>query len=605
MRNINTRFNIDELNRISKELSKIYDELNDELLRLIARRLKTTDDLGKALDRDTVLQWQIEKLNHLGSLNDDAIKAIARATNTAEQEALKKIEKMGYDVVDATDMDIKEIMNVPSMVSKNTGYVKQVTEAMVKQMFREHHNFINQSLITHNFGTGLVSREYEDIINNVTIKVLSGITTIDKAVTSSVMSLANKGIPSGFVDRGGNRWSLRRYAETTIRTTVNRTYNELRMNRMQEFGVNLVVVSSLPDPREICSKIQGKVASIDEPAQNNTNYPSIYDYGYGTPGGLRGINCRHMFFPYVEGVNINNQIQYSEEEMTRNRNNRIRQTQLEGQIRKAKTRLEMAKELGDEQAIRRYRNQVRDRQARLRKFLSETGRGRRFDRERVYDFSPENLRAVDMKRMREIQRGTLVDHSYDFERNIQALEKRIQNQSYETAHVFDSKGRELWSHVGDDTSVDIRDAIRKGLVENNILTHNHPSGGSFSPQDIDMLYRHQMKEIRAIGRNGNLARATVDAQNRDIFNLKIAIKRADSDVRDMMWDAINNGEITPEMASTEHFHEVWQRVAMKTGLKYERVESDAYRILLNERKDYVKRAEEARKRWKNEKIKFY
>ena len=109
-----------------------------------------------------------------------------------------------------------------------------------------------------------------------------------------------KGIDTAFVDRGGNVWTLERYAETVIRSTVNRTYNELRMSRMEEYGIDLVLVSSLPDPREACSLIQGKVASIKPIAENDSKYPSIYEFGYGEPDGLRGINCRHMF-PFVEG----------------------------------------------------------------------------------------------------------------------------------------------------------------------------------------------------------------------------------------------------------------------------------------------------------------
>src|SRR5690606_22475551 len=139
----------------------------------------------------------------------------------------------------------------------------------------------------------------------------------------------------------------------------------------------------LPDPREICSEIQGKVASIKEPSENTSKYPSIYEFGYGTPGGLRGINCRHMFFPFVEGVNENNQPQYSEEEMTKNRELRQRQRYLERQIRQAKRELKLAEIVGDEETILAKKRLVRRRQARMREFINETGRTRQYERERV------------------------------------------------------------------------------------------------------------------------------------------------------------------------------------------------------------------------------
>src|SRR5690606_10080300 len=168
------------------------------------------------------------------------------------------------------------------------------------------------------------------------------------------------------------------------RSTVNRTYNELRMSRMEEYGIDLVLVSSLPDPREACSLIQGKVASIKPIEENDSKYPSIYEFGYGKPDGLRGINCRHMFFPFVEGVMENNQPQYTEEEMTHNRELRERQRYLERQVRQAKRELKLAEIIGDEETIQARKQLVRKRQARVRKFVAEHDLTRPYDRETIY-----------------------------------------------------------------------------------------------------------------------------------------------------------------------------------------------------------------------------
>jgi len=144
----------------------------------------------------------------------------------------------------------------------------------------------------------------------------------------------------------------------------------------------LVLVSSLPDPREACSHIQGKVASLSNPS-SNPKYPSVYDFGYGEPWGLRGINCRHRFFPWFEGISENNQPQYSEEEMTHNRELRQRQRYLERQVRQAKRELKLAEIIGDEETIQAKKKLLRNRQARIREFINETGRTRQYEHERV------------------------------------------------------------------------------------------------------------------------------------------------------------------------------------------------------------------------------
>src|SRR5690625_4842161 len=129
---------------------------------------------------------------------------------------------------------------------------------------------------------------YRKIIEQTTAKVLAGTKTVNQAVTETIVEWSNSGLRTGFVDRGGHTWNLERYAESSIRTTVNDVYNDLRMERMDEYGLDLVLVSSLPDPRDACSHIQGKVATLKRPEDNDTGYPSVYEFGYGEPWGLRG-----------------------------------------------------------------------------------------------------------------------------------------------------------------------------------------------------------------------------------------------------------------------------------------------------------------------------
>jgi hypothetical protein len=118
----------------------------------------------------------------------------------------------------------------------------------------------------------------------------------------------------------------------------------------------------------------------EEPAGD---YPSIYDFGYGEPGGIRGINCRHMFFPFIDGINENNQPQYDQETMKKNREISQKQRYMERQIRKAKREYNIAEEIGDPDAIRKARNKILTRQAKIREFVAEHDRPRFRDREQI------------------------------------------------------------------------------------------------------------------------------------------------------------------------------------------------------------------------------
>src|SRR5699024_2982949 len=94
-------------------------------------------------------------------------------------------------------------------------------ESYVNQTFRELNNYVNQTLITTNFGQGTVTDMYRKIIEETTGKVIAGTKTFDKAVTETTIKWADRGIGTGFVDRGGNVWGLERYVRTVINSTFN------------------------------------------------------------------------------------------------------------------------------------------------------------------------------------------------------------------------------------------------------------------------------------------------------------------------------------------------------------------------------------------------
>lgn len=364
-----------QLNLFTEPVTDIYRALEDEVFQMIAKRLKTSEDITS----DTVFEWQVDKLNQLRMVNNETIKALSEATGVAEKEIRKAIKDTGVVTIQSVDHELKDIYPPLPMPT----HIDRVLESFVSQTFRELDNFVNQTLITTNYGEGTVTRMYRKIVEETTGRVLAGTTTINKAVAETVIKWSKKGIDTAFIDRGGHIWSLENYARTVIRSTVNRTYRELHISRMAEYDVHTAVMTTLPDPRDICSHIQGKVVSTKPPEENDTEFESIYDYGYGTPGGTLGINCRHQLIAFVPGINENNQPQYSKEEMTQNREEREKQRYHERQIRDAKRRLKLAEIVGDKDVIEREKKLLRNRRARMREFINETGRTREYARERV------------------------------------------------------------------------------------------------------------------------------------------------------------------------------------------------------------------------------
>jgi hypothetical protein len=67
--------------------------------------------------------------------------------------------------------------------------------------------------------------------------------------------------------------------------------------------VDLVQTSAHIGARPSHAEWQGKVFSRS--GASGKYPPFVESTGYGTPGGLLGINCRHSFYPFFEGLSEN------------------------------------------------------------------------------------------------------------------------------------------------------------------------------------------------------------------------------------------------------------------------------------------------------------
>lgn len=354
-----------QLENFSIATIDIYVALENRLFELIAERLLTSPEASK----DYVLQWQIEKAAQLRILNLETVQALSEATGLARDTILETFMQAGSGIIETIDQQLltaTKMKNSPPPPSD----LDRIIQSYANQVFRELDNLVNQTLITTNFGEGSVARMYNRIINETTAQVLAGNTTINKAMAETITRFRQQGLKSGFVDRGGKNWTVEGYTQLVLRTTVNRAYNDLRLSRMDDFGVEFVRVSSQRDARPYCSRCQGTVLSTKQQS-SDPQYLTIYDFGYGLPEGLRGINCRHQLYPFVPGVSENNETPPTPEAAVKRFEKTQQQRYYERQIRKAKESLRLAEITGEEDVINKYKKQVRDRQGKLREFISE------------------------------------------------------------------------------------------------------------------------------------------------------------------------------------------------------------------------------------------
>lgn len=327
-----------QLDLWSSNLSHLYNALEGEMLR------KLMDMLGTGNIGD-IQAWQLEKMKMLHLYNNEVVELLSAVSPYAEEDIKKYFEDTidsAVEIVDkAAPVDPKPLPTVLDDVMK--GYLDQT--------WLDIDNNVNQTLITTNYGYGTASQAYTEVLNKTAALFNTGLYNFEEALEKSVQDLAQKGIKSTFIDKGGHTWSIERYASTVLRSTLNNTYNKVKTDRMSEYGMHHVVVTSHIGARQACVKIQAEVIDLRPMSEipEGSKYRSIYDpywqAEYGTAGGHRGANCTHQHIPFQPGVNINNQPKFDREENAKVAKNKDRQRQIERNIVKYKKNAMVSKHL--------------------------------------------------------------------------------------------------------------------------------------------------------------------------------------------------------------------------------------------------------------------
>nr|DAG29543.1 MAG TPA: minor capsid protein [Caudoviricetes sp.] len=362
----------------SGNMAHLYQSLEGEILRLVIQRLNKGSD--------NIVDWQLQKLRELHLFNSETAKLIAEVSGVSEKEVRKMFNNLGHSTIEDIDKLVASGLHLKLLPNN----IDEVLRAYYNQAWGDLNNYVNQTLLSTNYGYGsALSKLYTDIINKTVAAFNTGLFTFEEALERTVQQWAQQGIKSTFIDKGGHTWSIERYVRTVLKSTMGNTYNELRTSRMTEYGVNTVVVTSHMGSRLACSLIQGHVVDLRKNIPINSEYKSIYDpywkADYGEAGGHRGVNCRHAWIPFIPGVNTNNQPIFDKEENDKVAALQKRQRELERRIVKFKKNKMVSEAMGNKLGAQSWQNSITATQAAIRKLVnSNEYLSRNYKREKVY-----------------------------------------------------------------------------------------------------------------------------------------------------------------------------------------------------------------------------
>ena len=368
----------------------LFDEVIDRLL-----------ERGTASLADNPYIWQLEKLNQMHLLNEQNLKTIAKYSKIGEEQLRQVIEGEGFKIYKDTKQHLIDDLGEGEL--GDSSHVQELLSGYFNQSHGDIKNLINTTL------PQAVSEVYRGIIQDSVARVVTGLSTHDKALNETVMKWQDAGF-KGFVDKGGKRWKIDNYARTVIKTTAIRSYREMRTMPAEELGIDTYYYSKKATAREACAPLQHHIVTTSS-AREEEGYTilSLNDHGYGTPAGCLGINCGHILTPFIPGINELPELgedvkNVTPEQAIENANAEAKQRALERSIRNNKEKLHVAEKLGDKELIDKYKSKVRIQQGAMRDYLKQHPfLHRDYAREKYYD-DPYTKAKKEMKVRKELEK---------------------------------------------------------------------------------------------------------------------------------------------------------------------------------------------------------
>lgn len=158
------------------------------------------------------------------------------------------------------------------------------------QLSQEIYGRLNQVDLTIDQSVRTIARRIDDVYRQVQLEAsrgtIAGYRTAKEAAKKIQADLKVKGI-TGFVDKAGRAWKMSNYAKMAAVTVTNSTFRAGTINRIQERGQDLVIISEHNAPCKACAEYQGKTFSI---SGTDKEYPPL---DQARAGGLFHPRCKH------------------------------------------------------------------------------------------------------------------------------------------------------------------------------------------------------------------------------------------------------------------------------------------------------------------------
>ena len=279
-------------------IEKKYRMLEEEIMKDIVRRIRKAGKITSTAD------YQLHRYVILGHSTEDVEKLIRQAVGNDWADTFEL-----YDQVIETEYvrakRLYEQVNADFIPYEQNQELQQLTNALIRQSNDELFNISRSLGFMVDMGNGRkvftpLSEIYNGYLDNAITMMASGAFDYNTLIRKIVREMT----ASGLRTVSYSTWHSNR-VDVAVRRALLTGMGQLtgQISRMngQALGTDKYEVDWHPGARPDHAKWQGRVWT----------YQQLVDVcGLGSGGGLLGWNCRHTYYPFLEGISVRN---YSDE----------------------------------------------------------------------------------------------------------------------------------------------------------------------------------------------------------------------------------------------------------------------------------------------------
>lgn len=487
----------EEMEKIPQKIEQMMYGLQQRIMEDVVRRIQIAGEITSTTD------YLINKYRLLGGTTEFIESEIKRLTGLTDLEIQRIYEKVITEAY-ARNEGIYTKLNAEFIPYEENDELQILVSSIINQTKNELSNITGSMGFMVDYGIKKVftpiSEYYQKYLDNACMDIASGAYDYGSVLRRVVKNMTASGIRTvGYASGYSNRATVA--ARRAVMTGVHQLNAKINEQTAKDLGTDTYEVTWHSGHRAE-HWWGGKVFLYKE---------LVSVCGLGTVTGLCGANCYHSYNAFIPGISVrtysDQQLEKMEarEKIERNWQGKSynayqatqKQRQMETQMRKYREDISLLKKSG---------GNAEDISASQARYINTLRQYREFSKRMELPEQMERVYIDGLGRVATSKNVYKLEETVDkwtkaARRELLKDERSIMKRAKEIAVVYDKNGKFLFqkSGGGESVSFSLQEMIK---LRGNIVSHNHPSGASFSMQDINLMRLSGISELRVVVNDG-------------------------------------------------------------------------------------------------------